>query len=210
MYTEERLFTYLQQFERDFLRTKTRVIDATEGGALKCGAQVRKLSDAASEFCVDEIDFSAADDHPCLNWARVTESVDCLRSRRDEAGEIERVSTSTLPLLAEIRDHLEDQPRVNRAIGAIDGLRAKMNELGATYDLVTQFCQPEELKRFEADRRIAAGKAQASDKQRLQVSRDIDNVTGVRNAAVEFQRLMDEVIERVSSAPHMRARRVAA
>jgi hypothetical protein len=38
MYTEERLYTYLQHFERDFARTKTRIIDATEGGVLQRGA----------------------------------------------------------------------------------------------------------------------------------------------------------------------------
>jgi len=37
MYTEERLFLYLQQFERDFARSAARIIDATEGGALKRG-----------------------------------------------------------------------------------------------------------------------------------------------------------------------------
>src|SRR6185437_11105271 len=40
MYTEERLFTYLQQFERDFARSKARIIDATEGGAAKRGTTV--------------------------------------------------------------------------------------------------------------------------------------------------------------------------
>ena len=34
-YTEERLFTYLQQFERDFAKSKARIIDATEGGVLE-------------------------------------------------------------------------------------------------------------------------------------------------------------------------------
>ena len=38
MYTEERMFTYLQQFERDFARTDRQVIDATEGGAAKRGS----------------------------------------------------------------------------------------------------------------------------------------------------------------------------
>ena len=203
MYTEERLFTYLQQFERDFLRTKTQIIDATEGGAAKRGTTVMKLSEAAEEFCTDADRISHADDHPGLNWDRLAESVDCLKRRRGEAQEIERISRSTLPLLEEIRDHLDDQARVNRAISSIDVLRAKMNELGATYDLVTQLCQPVELKRFESDRKIAAAKAQATEKQRLQVMRDIENVRGVMEAAGLFQALMDEVIDRLSAMPEI-------
>ena len=54
MYTEERLFTYLQQFERDFLQQQARVIDATEGGR----RQARRDGHAAGrgrdrQFCSD-------------------------------------------------------------------------------------------------------------------------------------------------------------
>ncbi|HET6252112.1 MAG TPA: 6-hydroxymethylpterin diphosphokinase MptE-like protein [Tepidisphaeraceae bacterium] len=210
MYTEERLFTYLQQFERDFLRTKTRIIDATEGGALKRGTRIMTLAEAAAEFCGGRIDFAAKSDHPGMAWEKLEESADCLRHRRDEAGEIERVTRATLPLLEEIRDNLKDQNRVNRAIGAIDVLRAKMNDLGATYDLVTQFCQPVELRRFQADRKIAAAKSDGTDKQRLQVSRDIENVTGILDAAVDFQRLMDEVIGRLCPAVEIQPGSIAA
>jgi hypothetical protein len=50
MYTEERLFTYLQQFERDFSTTRCRVIDATEGGAKKRGATVMPLAAALASL----------------------------------------------------------------------------------------------------------------------------------------------------------------
>ena len=201
MYTEERLFTYLQQFERDFLRTQTKVIDATEGGAAKRGTLVMKLSEAAGAFCNTPISSFASDDHPGMDWNWIGASVSSLLKRRDEAAEIERISRLTLPLLEEIRDYLSDQRRVNRAIGAIDALRAQMNDLGQTYDLVTALCQPTEMKRFTADRRIAAGKMDAYAKQRLQVKRDIENVRGVMQAAGEFQKLMDEAIGRLSVAP---------
>ena len=51
MYTEERLFTYLLQFERDFGKCKSKIIDATEGGALKRGTTVMTLSEAIGRFC---------------------------------------------------------------------------------------------------------------------------------------------------------------
>jgi hypothetical protein len=209
MYTEERLFTYLQQFERDFLKTRTRIIDASEGGAAKRGATPMKLADAAEKYCKRPLIRSAAG-RPEPDWSRLGESLDCLRRRRGEAQEIERISKGTLPLLQEICDHLDDQGRVNRAITAVDVLRARMNELGATYDLVMQLSQPTEIKRFEADRKIAASKADGSERQRLQVMRDIENVRGVLDAAESFQTLMDEVIERLSAKPEAPVRSVAA
>src|SRR5262249_36201882 len=72
MYTEERLFSYLQQFERDFSVSRSRIIDASEGGALKRGARPMGLSEAIAEFCRDE--FAAKDDdHPGLNWSKLSE-----------------------------------------------------------------------------------------------------------------------------------------
>ena len=120
----------------------------------------------------------------------------CLQRRADEAARIEDICRQTLPLLEEIRDHVDDQPRVNRAISAVDALRAKMNELGATYDLVTQLTQSTELQRFKADRQISASKAlDGSERQRRQVARDIDNVRAVADAARDFQHLMRDTID---------------
>lgn len=199
MYTEERLFSYLQQFERDFARSKARIIDATEGGAAKRGAAPMKLADVVQEHCSRPV-LKIAGDHPGLRWDRLAEAVECLRRRRDEASRIEQVSRETLPLLEEIRDHVDDQPRVNRLIARIDALRARMNELGPTYDLVTQLTQSSELKRFQADRKLSASKGiDGNDRQRRQVTRDVDNVRAVADAASDFQRLMDDVIGALSA-----------
>jgi hypothetical protein len=199
MYTEERLFSYLQQFERDFLKTRTRIIDATEGGAAKAGSTPMTLAEARDRFCRRELTASAPP-HPGLDWTKLPGCVESLKKRKEEAIAIERISEQTLPLLKEIRDHLDSQPRVNRAIAAIDALRTQMNELGASYDLVTQLTQPTELKRFEADRKIAASRVSGMDRQRLQVERDIENVLGVMQAARDFQKLMDEVVVALSSS----------
>ena len=209
MYTEERLFTYLQQFERDFLKSRARVIDATEGGAAKRGAAPMALAEAMNQFGATPLPL-CADDYPGLRFDRVGECIDCLEKRRDEASRIERISRRTLPCLEEIRDHIDDQRRVNRAIGKIDGLRSAMNVLGATYDLITELTQSSQLKRFEADRKISAAKVAGLDRQRRQVGRDIENVRGVMEAAGEFQRLMDEVIARTSTELPELLRRAAA
>jgi hypothetical protein len=203
MYTEERLFTYLQQFERDFMKSRSQIIDATEGGAFKRGARVMTLADAAGEFCNQPLALKP-EDHPGLHFDRLADCIDCLRRRRSEAAEIERLTAATLPLLVEIREHIDDQPRVTRAICSIDGLRARMNELGACYDLVTQLTQNTELQRFQADRRLSASRAQGADRQRQQVDRDIMNVRGVQEAAAKFQDLMDQTIAELEENPQPR------
>lgn len=50
IFTDRQLLNYLRQFERDFSRCVARVIDATEGGAAKQGAEPMRLADAIARF----------------------------------------------------------------------------------------------------------------------------------------------------------------
>jgi hypothetical protein len=193
MYTEERLFSYLQQFERDFAQSPARVIDASEGGAAKRGATVMTLADVIARHCGAPLP-EAPSDAPTTDFSRFAEAAECLRRRQAEAGRIGEVAADTLPLLQRVHDDIEDQALVNRLIGQIDALRARMNDLGATYELVVQLTQQTELQRFQADRRIASSKISGTEKQRRQVARDIDNCRGVIEAAEAFRSLMDEAI----------------
>jgi hypothetical protein len=201
MYTEERLFTYLQQFERDFCQTKTQIIDCTEGGAAKLGTTVMSLAEATSRFCQEPL--KAVDRGQGMTvWDRVGECAASLENRKTEAATIESISRKTLPLLEELRDHVDEQSHVNRLIAEIDVLRNQMNEQGQTYDMVMQMSQATDLKRYQADRKIAARRLRGVDLQRQQVTRDIDNVRGVMQAAQDFQTLMDEVIAQLKISTH--------
>lgn len=208
-YTEERLFTYLQHFERDFARSRSRIIDATEGGLLKRGTTPMPLAQALAQFCRKPV-AAAPPPHPGLHWDRLDECTTCLENRRKEAVEIEQISRQTLPMLEEIRDNLDDQPRVNRLIARIDMLRARISQLGNCYTLIVQLTQKSELERFKADRKIAAEKLAGVDRQRRQVLRDIENVRNVIDASVEFQRLMDQTIARVGQFSHLHMHKKAA
>ena len=197
MYTEERLFAYLQQFERDFAQSPARVIDATEGGALKRGATAMPLAEAIERFCKDALP-EVADDHAGLRWDRLSMCAEALRRRLDESSKVQAVGRETLPLLEEIRDHLDDQPRVNRLIARVDGLRARMLELNDCYELVTQLTQQTELRRFKADRELAACGADGVERQKRQIERDIDNVRAVIDAAGQFDEMLGQVLRELN------------
>lgn len=200
MYTEERLFSYLQQFERDFAKSDRRIIDATEGGAAKRGAESMTLADAIARYCTQPIDFGESD-HPGVKRDRLPVATAALASRKAEAVEIARIAEQTLVLLEEIHECIDDQPQVNRLIARIDSLRSRMNELGPCYDLISQMTQTTELQRFRADRQIiGARNLDARARQKQQLDRDINNVRNMLSAAKEFQDLMDDVIEQLSTS----------
>lgn len=48
--TDRQMVSYLRQFERDFADAGAMVIDATEGGAVKAGAEAMSLSDAIARY----------------------------------------------------------------------------------------------------------------------------------------------------------------
>jgi hypothetical protein len=197
-YTEERLFTYLQHFERDFAKATARIIDATEGGVLKRGAESMTLAKALAEFCASPLPRSTPE-HPGLCWDRIGECAGSLRKRDDEAAEIESIAIQTLPLLESIRDKISDQHHVNRTIALVDALRVRVSGLSVCYGLIMQLTQSTELTRFKADRKISAEHLEGVDLQRRQVERDIENVQAVIAAAGEFRNLIGTVLARVES-----------
>ncbi|HZZ44589.1 MAG TPA: 6-hydroxymethylpterin diphosphokinase MptE-like protein [Tepidisphaeraceae bacterium] len=192
-YTEERLYTYLQQFERDFLKTSTKVIDSTEGGIKKRGTQILSFADAIAQHCTTA-DIQRHSDTVPPDFSCVQACRESLEKRKVEAGEIAEIARKTLPLLEELKGSLADQEKANRIIARIDELRGRMNELSECYELVLQITQVTELARFHRDREIAASRTKGSERQSRQIMRDIENVKAMLTAAEEFQKLMDQVI----------------
>ena len=199
MYTEQRLFTYLQQFERDFAASDAKIIDASEGGAAKRGAVCMTLRDALDAYVTRPLR-NRMPAHPGRLEGSLDPVVRSLRARIDEAQRMIDVAGEVAPLLEEIRDHLDDQARVNRAIARIDPLRERMNSVGRTYDLVMYLGQRSEFDRFQRDLSIdGAADDTPADRQRRQTERDLANVRSVREAAERFIALMQDAIARVDA-----------
>lgn len=193
-YTEQRFFTYLQQFERDFLKSDRTIIDATEGGAAKRGTTIMPLAQAIEQYCTQPL-VTTPPAHEGADYSRIREARECVERRLSEANQIHQLTSETLPLLEQIQISISDQTSVNRLIAQIDPLRKQMNALGATYDLITQLTQQSEMARFAADQRILLAKADGVERQKRQLDRDIENVRHVRDAAKNFIELMQQCIE---------------
>jgi len=91
----------------------TTIIDATEGGAMKRGTKVMTLARALEDFCAQKLNGSIPV-HLGLRWDRIGQCIASLEARKREAQQIQKITGQTLPMLEEVRDHLEDQQRVNK------------------------------------------------------------------------------------------------
>lgn len=199
MYTEQRLFTYLQQFERDFAASKARVIDATEGGAHKQGTRKLTLADTLAVYSEKPLRHPRAP-HSGRTFDHLTTAAAALERRIGEAKQMREIAGSVIPLLQEIRDNINDQSLVNRTIARIDPLREQMNKCGRTYDLVMYLAQKSEFDRFKKDMAIQGRDVEPIERQLRQVQRDIDNAQSILDATGKFVDLMQDSIRRIEAA----------
>jgi len=201
MYTEEQFFVYLQQFERDFAATRTRVIDATEGGARKQGVTVMTLREAITKFCQKP---EASSQKPggwkalgCNATARLEAARAALQRRRLAAQEMIDTCDQTVPLLEEMIKHQADAERMNKLFVEVDRLRSKVGSDPQTFEMVCHLNTIGELRRFQHDLQVKTAEKDSAEKQRRQLSRDIDYVKNLRIGAERLLEILDEATARL-------------
>ncbi len=158
IYADETLFTYLEQFEKDFAAARGRVIDATEGGARKRGTTPMPLAEAAETFCSKPIPPERFAYRRELAWrdpSRLRAGRDEMAQRVEEVTWLRDRSRECLDVLRELRGLTDRPAEFNRKLARVDDLRARINQHERVYQLVSQMAQLAELRRFSADRRIS-------------------------------------------------------
>ncbi|MBN2064997.1 MAG: motility associated factor glycosyltransferase family protein [Sedimentisphaerales bacterium] len=192
IYTDEQMFTYLQQFEKDFAESAARVIDATEGGVHKQFTQAMTLKQAADLFCTTSIDqskFAYRNDISTCNSQAAQKALEQLKKRKAEIEELADISDRTVKLVNTMLDNIDDQNFVNKQMIALDELRTMVRHREKTYSLVKMVSQMAEYYRFKADRILEAKGTTGIDRQKYQLQRDIGYVSEIRkgcNTAIDI------------------------
>jgi hypothetical protein len=165
IYTDEQMFTYLEQFERDFARSKQKIIDATEGGALKQGAAVMTLRDAAERYCKVAVSPSRFDylKRPGRDARPLAAAREALASHRKELAEFRALCEETKTVLVELESLLDDPRKFDRRITKVDELRTLVQEHEGIFHMVRDVSQLGELQKFAADRRMAQDEVRGRD-----------------------------------------------
>ncbi len=159
LYTDELLFTYLEQFQKDIAKVSSRVINATKGGARIRGTEVMTLRDVTSQFCRHRIDPQRFAYRQTTNWrdgARLDATAAELEQRLVELDEAVHLCNELLALLHELDGLTHDPPTFNRRLVRVDELRSKVQHESRAYLIVNAYAQLAELRRFSADRHTSA------------------------------------------------------
>ena len=203
IYTDEQMFTYLQQFEKDFAASSARIIDATEGGIKKQFTEIMPLKEAAEKFCTKNIDpvlFEYRKKITNYNPEAAQNALEQLQRRKDEVQELYDISEKTVGLVNEMLENIEDQTLVNSKMRQLDELRTMVKHRENTYCIVKNVSQNAEYFRFKADRILDVEGKTGIDRQRSQLQRDVGYVSEIKKGCKTTIDILDDSIERIQSA----------
>lgn len=203
IYTDEQLFTYLQQFEGDFAQVPGRVIDATEGGVRKSGTRVMSLTEVAEQYCREPIPaerFAYLREQQWEDPSRLEPARKELKARLADAQRMADTCRRMIEVLKELTGLLDDPHAFNRRLKEVDRLRREVREQEHTYRLLSAVSQLAELQRFSADRRLELAGTGGKDRAKGQLERDIRYVQAVLEGADILRELLDESLGRFDAA----------
>lgn len=196
MFIDEQMATYLKQFERDFAQAQAeglKVIDATEGGSRKAHSEVMTLREALNLFATRPV--------PPLPLPPLGLEPDRLRQVRQklqrhqrQVADLRRTSQQTVTVLEKMRQHQRDPSMMEKLFAQLRPHQDRVSgELSEAFALVEAINTMGAFKRHRADRTIEHQTTDPLERQRLQLERDLENLSWLIQAC-------DEVLDVLASA----------
>lgn len=203
IYTDEQMFTYMQQFESDFVTASARIIDASEGGAIKRGAEPMTLAEVAERFCGRIIPAELRGyrhEPPRRDRSRLDQARERLVKRRDDLVAFRDLCRKTLDLLEKLTELTDRKSEFNRTVAKVDEMRAAVRNHQDIYKMVSTVSQLAELRRFTADRKIHADDPSGLDRANRQLARDVDFIKHLLSGCDVLDDILAGSIERFDQA----------
>lgn len=198
IYSDDQMFTYLQQFERDFARGQSTIIDATEGGVRKAGTTVMTLADAIAKHCGNHID-SDRFHFDRSQWHQpgpLAAGRDALAERLEELETFRGICDETLRIIGQL-EQLTDRPaEFNKLIARVDELRTLVQENDNIFRMVCGVSQRGELMRTSADRRMKHDAPKSREHTARQLRRDRAFVEALLDGCAELKSILDQSLAR--------------
>jgi hypothetical protein len=209
IYTDEHMYSYLQQFESDFARSSARIVDASEGGVLKHGAETMTLAEAANRFCNRPVPAELTAYRAETRWydaSRLQPARARVEQRRKELTAFRDLCQDTLDLLRQLKELTDRPTEFNRLVARADEMRTKVRDHQTIYQMVSSVSQLAEFRRFSADRHIKADDPTGVDRARRQLARDIEFIEHMLEGCTVLDDILVGAIERFDRAIEGHAR----
>jgi len=193
------MFTYLQQFERDFAQTSKKVIDATEGGARKQNTQIMTLATALQEYARKPIPPELFDSGIDIKWFDPTplgDLIDQLKKRQEEIDAFKKICEKTHKLLDQLRQLVDKPNEFNKLIVQVDEIRSLVGAHAKIQQMVCEISSKAELRRFMNDRHLDVEKSQGTQRAQNQLKRDVEYMDALICGCDELNALIEKALKR--------------
>ncbi len=203
IYTDEQMFTYLQQFEKDFAACGATVIDATEGGALKQACQSMSLAEAARRYCKapiarERFAYRRSLEHSAPDKQDAARTL--VGQRMEEVDSLLEIGRETLTIVQDMLELIEDQHALNRKMVRLDELRTMVRRRQDIYEMVSYVSQAAEMFRYRQDRTIEVDQVEGKERQRRQLMRDIAYVSEINKGCERLKKMLQDCLDRFDKA----------
>lgn len=197
VYTDDLLFTYREQFERDFAMNGRTVIQASEGGVALRGATAMPLREAAARFCVRALPAAGFSAQPRRRGGDRCAALEQLRARASEIRRAREIAAETIAVLERLAVAADHPAEFNRLVAIVDSLRVRMGEVDGAYRLVCELSPAAQLRRYGADRRVGSPQTETPEIARRRVTRDREFVAGFLDGCDFALRVLARAVERL-------------
>jgi len=203
VYTDEQLFTYLQQFESDFAGTAVTIIDATEGGVRKAHTTPMPLAEFLKRHCRETIPPERLAYRGQTTWrdpSRLPPARAALAERIEEVAGLRKLCEQMQEVLGKLKGLANKPAEFNRRIVRVDELRSAVQRQDRIYGMVTMVAQMAEFRRFAADQKLSSDKSLGAKRVLRQLDRDIEFVAALIEGAEELIAILTGALERIDRA----------
>lgn len=203
VYTDDQMLTYLQQFERDIAACAGKVIDATEGGLPKRGAEQMPLAAAIDRFCARPIPAEVMAYRGGACWrdaSRLALARDRVLNRLERLDRFEELCRQTGDDLRELQKLLDRPAEFNKRIARADRARVLVQKDSVILRMVSDLAQLAEYRRLTADRLLEGQTLPDVERARKQLERDEAYNQGLVEACGVLRGILQETVKRFEAA----------
>jgi hypothetical protein len=197
IYSDEQMLTYHAQFERDFDEAPQQIIDATEGGLPKKGAEPMELNAFLDRFATAPLEALPVAPRE-LEPARLEHAAGLLAQWVKGVTEFGALSRDTASLMKKMLRDQREPGKMDGHFHKLEKNQKRVAEMGQVFSLINELNQIGVFKRLKADRAIRLGdNASPLEKQAAQLERDLENMSWLIESSDEALSIFDEARQRV-------------